>query len=136
MKQIALVGRPCHVYSEVLSALHKRDVRVHLTSDDAFAGCKTVVITYDDCQTDAEANDYVRSSYPGLLAAARKAGVERVIVVGSPQSAAFFEGYLRRHPELNGLYISTEGDFGGHVASEVVRPLGRGFVRGCAVLWF
>ncbi len=136
MKEVALVGRPNNVLAEVMSALHKRDVKVHLTLGDTFAGCKTVIMTFTDDLTDAEANAEALQEYPPMLSEAEKAGVERAIVVGSPQSAAFFESYLRRHPQLNGRFISTEGDFAGKVASEVLRPLGRGFVRGCAVLWF
>lgn len=50
------------------------------------------------------------------------AGVARVIVVGSPESEAFFAGHLRRFDDIDWVFISTEGDYAGRTAGELVAP--------------
>ncbi len=148
MKEIALTGTNCRIFAEVLSALLHRGVSVHayvtyperVMLDDVdltvsrldadspmamtqdFEGYHDVVFTYNDDLTSVEDNDYTLHHYNAMVTAAAEAGVRRVIVVGSPESAAFFMGDLRRRDNLDWVFISTEGDYADRVAEEVAAP--------------
>ncbi len=148
MKEIALTGSNCHIFAEVLSALLHRGVAVHayvtyperLMLDDVdltvsrldvddherlvkdFEGYHDVILTYNDDQTDVESNDFTLHHYKDMVNAAREAGVSRLIVVGSPEAAAFFLGDLRREKDLDWVFISTEGDYADRAAREIVAP--------------
>lgn len=148
MKEVALTGTNCHIFADVLSALLHRGIALHayvtypervmlddtnlvvsrLDTDDRdalvndFEGYHDVVLTFNDDLTDVESNDFTLHHYNEMVNAAIEAGVERVIVVGSPESAAFFMGDLRRRDKLDWVYISTEGDYADRVASEVTAP--------------
>ena len=54
--------------------------------------------------------------------AARRAGVERVIVVGAQESEAYFLSGLRRLDNIDWVFISTEGDYAGRTAREIEEP--------------
>lgn len=150
MKEVALTGTNCHIFAEVLSALLHRGLSVrafvnnpeHLMLDDTnlvisrldaddkeqlthdFEGYHDVIMTFNDDQTDVESNDFTLHHYNQMVNAARDAGVSRIIVVGSPESSAFFMGDLRRRVDenLDWVYISTEDDFADRTVSEVVEP--------------
>lgn len=148
MKEVALAGTNCHIFADVLSALLHRGISVHafvtypervmlddvnltvsrldadnrITTTHDFEGFHDVILTFNDDQTDVESNDFTLHHYNELVNAAREAGVSRVIVVGSPESSAFFMGDLRRRDDLDWVFISTEGDYADRTASEVVAP--------------
>lgn len=150
MKEVALTGTNCHIFAEVLSALLHRGIAVHafvtnpehlmlddtnlvisrLDADDKerlthdFEGYHDVVMTFNDDQTDVESNDFTLHHYNQMVNAARDAGVSRIIVVGSPESSAFFMGDLRRRVDekIDWVFISTEDDFADRAVSEVVEP--------------
>lgn len=150
MKEVALTGTNCHIFADVLSALLHRGLSVHafttvpehvmlddtnlvvsflnvdnkdqLTHD--FEGYHDVIMTFNDDQTDVESNDFTLHHYNEMVNAARDAGVSRIIVVGSPESAAFFLGDLRRRVDekMDWVFISTEGDYADRAVGEVVAP--------------
>lgn len=148
MKEIALVGTVCHVQADVLGGLLARGLSVnamvdypeHVMIDDtrltvthlpledharvveALEGYHDIVLTYNDDLSDAYTNDLTLRYFIDTVHAAREAGVARVIVVGSPDSAAYFVTDLRRLDDIDWVFISTEGDFAGHVAEEVTQP--------------
>lgn len=148
MKEVALTGSNCHIFADVLSALLHRGINVNafvtyperlmledinLTvsrldvadSDElrrGFEGYHDVIMTFNDDQTDVDSNDFTLHYYNELVNAARDAGVRRLIVVGSPESAAFFMGDLRRRNDMDWVFISTEGDYADRAAREVVAP--------------
>lgn len=148
MKEIALTGLSGHVFADVLSALLKRNVTVNamvnnperLMLDDVdvtvshldvtnkeelehmFEGYHDVVMTFHDDLEDHDANTFVLDNYVKMVNAARNAGVARLVIVGSPESEAFFMGDLRRHTDIDWVFISTEGDFADHTAEEIVAP--------------
>lgn len=148
MKEVALTGTICHIFADVLSALLHRGVSVHafvtnpehlmlddddlvisrLDADnkdqlrDSFEGYHDVILTFNDDQTDAESNNFTLHHYNEMVNAAREAGVSRLIVVGSPESAAFFMGDLRRRSDIDWVYISTEGDYADRAVREIVAP--------------
>lgn len=148
MKEVALTGTNCHIFADVLSALLHRGVSVHafvtepehLMLDDCdlvisrldtgnretltndFEGYHDVILTFNDDQTDVSSNDFTLHCYNELVNAARDAGVRRLIVVGSPEAAAFFMGDLKRRDDMDWVFISTEGDFADRAVREVVAP--------------
>ncbi len=148
MKEIAVTGINGHVLAEVLSALLHRDVDIKVfvnsperlmdanprltvarldamhkqTMVDDFAGYHDVIMTFDDNQTNKDENDFILKHYNEMVNAAREAGVERLVVVGSPQAEAFFTGDLKRRSDIDWVFVSTEGDFGHHAADEVIAP--------------
>ncbi len=148
MKEIALTGTNCHIFADVLSALLHRGIAVHAyvtyperlmvedvdltvsrlavdspsTMHSDFEGYHDVVLTFNDDLTSSEDNDFTLHQFNPLITAAVEAGVRRVVVVGSPESAAFFMGDLRRRDGLDWVYISTEGDYAERVAQEVAAP--------------
>ena len=148
MKEIALTGTDCHIFADVLSALLHRGIAVHayvtyperlMVEDSAltvsrlevdspmamrqdFEGYHDAVLTFNDDLTNHEDNDFTLRQYSRLVSAAVDAGVRRVVVVGSSESAAFFMGDLRRRDGLDWVFVSTEGDYAGRVAREVAAP--------------
>ncbi len=148
MKEVALTGSNCHIFADVLSALLHRGINVNafvtyperLMLEDinltvsrldvadrdelrrGFEGYHDVIMTFNDDQTDVDSNDFTLHYYNELVNAARDAGVRRLIVVGSPESAAFFMGDLRRRNDMDWVFISTEGDYADRAAREVVAP--------------
>lgn len=148
MKEIALLGTVNHVFGDVLGGLLAKDLSVNAMVDypehvmlndtrltithlpvtehdkviDALRGYHDVVLVYNDDLQDAYTNDLTLKYFVDTVHAAREAGVARVIVVGSPQSQAFFVSDLRRLDDIDWVYISTEGDFAGRTAAEVVEP--------------
>lgn len=148
MKEVALTGTNCHIFADVLSALLHRGVAVHafvtepehLMLEDAdlvisrldtgsretlthdFEGYHDVILTFNDDQTDVTSNDFTLRYYDELVNAARDAGVRRLIVVGSPEGAAFFMGDLKRRDDMDWVFISTEGDYADRAVREVVAP--------------
>lgn len=148
MKEVALVGMNCRIFSDVLSALLHRNIAVNaivpnpehvmlrdvcLTVSvykadnpgllaDSLEGYHDAVLVFSDDQTDIEANDFTLHNYAAMVSAARRAGVSRLIVVGSPEATAYFMSDLRRQKEIDWVYISTEGDFADRVVGELVSP--------------
>ncbi|MDE6097931.1 MAG: NAD(P)H-binding protein [Muribaculaceae bacterium] len=148
MKEVALVGTTCHVFSDVLSLLLERDIAVvafvdnpekvmlndelltvsHLYPADEGAveqslqGFHDAVLVYDDNLMDVSHNTLTLESFVPTLTGARKAGVNRVIVVGGPDSEAFFVTELKRIDDIDWVFVSTEGDFATRVANEVLEP--------------
>lgn len=148
MKEVALTGTTCQVFADVLSALLRRDISVNaLVTDpekvmlddtkltvslldtgnkdalrESFEGYHDVIMTFSDDQTDVAANDFALHCYNEMVAAARQAGVSRLIVVGSEEATAYFIGDLRRQDDIDWVFISTEGDFADRAAEEVLHP--------------
>ena len=148
MKEIALLGTTNHVFGDVLGSLLASglsvnalvdtpekvmldDVRLtvqHLPVEDServremLEGYHDAVLTYNDDLQDVYTNDLAHKYFTDTVNAARRAGVARVIVVGSPESEAFFAGHLRRFDDIDWVFISTEGDYPGRTADEVVTP--------------
>lgn len=148
MKEIALTGTTCRVTADVLGALLAKGLGVKAMVDfpeklmvedmlltvapfrvenhekviDGFRGYDTAVLTYNDNLQDAYTNNLTLKYFVDTVHAAREAGVKRVIVVGSPDSQAFFVSDLRRLDDLDWVFISTEGDFAGRTADEVENP--------------
>lgn len=148
MKEIALLGTTNHVFGDVLGALLAKgltvnalvdypekvmldDVRLtvqHLPVEEServqemLEGYHDVVLTYNDDLQDVYTNDLTHKYYSDTVNAARKAGVARLIVVGSPESEAFFAGLLRRLDDIDWVFISTEGDYPDRTAGELVAP--------------
>ncbi len=148
MKEVALVGTTCHVFSDVLSLLLERDIAVaafvndpekvmladeqltvsHLypadekAVEEALQGFHDAVLVYDDNLMNAEHNSLTLESFVPTLTGARKSGVNRVIVVAGPDSEAFFVTELKRIDDIDWVFISTEGDFATRAANEVIEP--------------
>lgn len=98
------------------------DVANHQAVIDALQGYHDAVLVYNDDLQDAYTNDMTLKYFVETVHAAREAGVARVIVVGSPDSEAFFVSDLRRLDDIDWVFISTEGDFAGRVADEITEP--------------
>lgn len=137
MKEIAVTGRNGHVLAEVLSALLHQDLTVNAYVDEplklmatndrlsarlldtsskdalrrCFDGYDQVVMTFDDDLRDHDQNTFVLDHYYEMINAAHEAGVKHLIVVGSPQSEAFFTNNLKRRDDVRWTFISTEGDY-------------------------
>ena len=148
MKEIALAGINGHIFSDILSALLHRQVAVnamvtnpeHLmventaltvtrlntetkeTLTEGFEGYNTVILAFGDNQLDKQANDFALKYYAELVNAVREAGATRLIVVGGYNAEAFFLGDLRRHNDIDWVYISTEGDYANRAADEALTP--------------
>ncbi len=148
MKEIALIGTNCRVFSDVLSVSLDRDIAVnamvdypeHVMLDDvlltvsrmdfynreamreAFEGYHDAILTYDDDLKNAEHNDLTLKTFADTVTAAREAGVARVIVVGSPDSEAFFVTLLRRLDDIDWVFISTENDYPDRAVNELIEP--------------
>lgn len=148
MKEIAVTGLNGHVLSEVLSyLLHKgvtvnayvnnperlMDTSTQLTASlldvydkdrlrSLFTGYETVIMTFDDDQSNHDENSFVLENYGRMVHAAREAGVKRLVIVGSPQAEAFFIGDLKRQDEVDWTFVSTEGDFAKHATDEALTP--------------
>lgn len=148
MKEVALVGTVSRVFGDVLTLLLERDLivtamvdlpeKVMLNDDqltvehidvlseaaceEAFQGYHNVILAYDDNLGNAQHNELTLKSFVPTLTGARRAGVNRVIVVGSPDSQAFFVTELRRIDDIDWVFISTEGDFATRAANEVIEP--------------
>lgn len=149
MKEVTLVGTTCHVFSEILTQLLERGLAIDALVDDperlmlqrdnlmighidakneanaakALAGATDVILAYDDNLSNAEHNELTLKSFVPTLTAARQAGVKRVVVVGSPDSSAFFVSELKRIDDLDWVFVSTEGDFAKHSVDEIEKPL-------------
>ena len=148
MKEIALLGTTCHVFGDVLGALLQKGVTVNAMVDypekimieddrltvthlpvqehakvvEALSGYHDAVLAYNDDLHDAYTNALTLKYFVDTVHAAREAGVARVIVVGSPDSEAFFVSDLRRLDDIDWVFISTEGDYAGRTADETVAP--------------
>ena len=141
MKEVALVGTACRVFSDVLTLLLERDIAVvafvdnpekvmlndeqltvsHLypadekAVEEALQGFHDVVLVYDH-------NTLTLKSFVPTLTGARKSGVNRVIVVAGADSEAFFVTELKRIDDVDWVFISTEGDYATRTANEVIEP--------------
>lgn len=148
MKEIALLGTTCHVFAKTLSELLAKGLSVNAMVDkpehimiedtrltvqrlplgehqrvvEALEGYHDVVLTYNDDLRDAYTNDLTLKYFVDTVHAAREAGVARVIVVGSPDSQAFFVSDLRRLDDIDWVFISTEGAYADRVVGEVLEP--------------
>lgn len=148
MKEIALLGTTCRVFADVLGALLARgltvnamvdypekimldDERLTVTHADVtdpqnlendLQGYADAVLTYNDDLRDVYTNDRTLKHFSSTVKAAHDAGVRRIIVVGSPQSQAFFVSDLKRVPDIDWVFISTEGDYPARAADEVAVP--------------
>ncbi len=148
MKEIALLGTTSHVFADVLGSMLKEGLSVNALVDyptkvmiedtrltvthlpvqehaqvvEALEGYHDAVLTYNDDLRDAYTNDLTLKYFVDTVHAAREAGVARVIVVGSPDSEAFFVSDLRRLDDIDWVFISTEGDYAGRVARELMSP--------------
>ena len=147
-KEVALVGTNCKVFADILGAMLADGMSVSAMVDfpervmiedsrltvghfdfdnydrmkESFEGYHDVVLTYNDDLEDQYTNDLTLRSFSKTVAAAREAGVARIVVVGSPDSEAFFVTDLRRMDGIDWVFVSTEGDFAGRVAEEVAEP--------------
>lgn len=148
MKEIALIGTTNHVFGDVLGALLARGASVNAMVDypekvmledsrltvthlpveehdrvvEALEGYHDAVLTYNDDLSDSYTNDLTLKYFVDTVHAAREAGVTRIIVVGSPDSQAFFVSDLRRLDDIDWVFISTEGDYPDRTVEEVVNP--------------
>ena len=148
MKEIALLGTVNHVQADILGALLARglsvnamvDVPEHVMIEDScltvthlpveqhdrvreqLEGYATAVLAYNDDLHDAYTTELTLKYFVDTVHAAREAGVGRIVVVGSPDSEAFFVSDLRRLDDIDWVYISTEGDFAKRAADEVTDP--------------
>ena len=148
MKEIALLGTTNHVFGDVLGSLLAQGLAVNAMVDfpekvmiedtrltvthlpveqhqrvvEALEGYHDAVLTYNDDLHDAYTNELTLKYFVDTVHAAREAGVARVIVVGSPDSEAFFVSDLRRLDDIDWVFISTEGDYASRAAAEVVEP--------------
>ena len=146
MKEIALLGSNGPVFATVLSALLKagHEVCAYTTEPtkvmldttnvtieelktatkeetrEELEGYATVVAAYETNFQDVANNDFILRTYSNTVNAAIEAGVKRLIVVGNPDSEAFFRGELRRHAGLiDANFISTAGDYAAKVVDEI-----------------
>lgn len=148
MKEIAVTGTNNKVFADVLGVLLARDLVVNAMVDypehvmledsqltvsrmnfydkdamrEAFEGYHDAILTYDDNLEDIQHNDVTLKTFADTVTAAREAGVARVIVVGSPDSEAFFVTLLRRLEDIDWVFISTEGDYPDRTADELIEP--------------
>ena len=148
MKEVALVGTACRVFSDVLTLLLERDIAVvafvdnpekvmlndeqltvsHLypadekAVEEALQGFHDVVLVYDDNLMNVDHNTLTLKSFVPTLTGARKSGVNRVIVVAGADSEAFFVTELKRIDDVDWVFISTEGDDATRTANEVIEP--------------
>ncbi|MDE6120765.1 MAG: NAD(P)H-binding protein [Muribaculaceae bacterium] len=148
MKEIALLGTVNRVQANVLGELLGRGVAVnamvdfpekvmldyttltvtHLPVNDherlveALEGYAEAVLAYNDDLEDAYTNDLALKHFVDTVHAAREAGVKRLIVVGSPDSQAFFVSDLRRLDDIDWVFISTENAYPQRVADELIDP--------------
>ena len=148
MKEIAVTGINGHVLADVLSALLHKGITINAYVNEpmklmdtstqltvgllrvdkkeelvrSFEGYHDVVMTFDDNQLNHDENNFVLDHYYEMINAAHEAGVSRVIVVGSPQSEAFFTNNLKRRDDVDWVFISTEGDYASRVVGEIESP--------------
>ena len=148
MKEIALLSTTGHVFGDILGALLARGLSVNAMVDfpekvmvedsrltvthlpvqdhdrvrEALEGYHDIVLAYNDDLEDAYTNDLTLKYFIDTVHAAREAGVARVIVVGAPQSTAYFVTDLRRLDDIDWVFISTEGDFPNRAADELIEP--------------
>lgn len=148
MKEIALLGTTNHVFGDVLSALLQSGLSVnamvdfpekvmledtrltithlpvtdHARTVESLQGYHDAVLTYNDDLQDPYTNELTLKYFVDTVHAAREAGVARIIVVGSPESEAFFVSDLRRLDDIDWVFISTEGDYPSRTVSEVTDP--------------
>lgn len=148
MKEVALVGTACRVFSDVLTLLLERDIAVvafvdnpekvmlndeqltvsHLypadekAVEEALQGFHDVVLVYDDNLMNVDHNTLTLKSFVPTLTGARKSGVNRVIVVAGADSEAFLVTELKRIDDVDWVFISTEGDYATRTANEVIEP--------------
>lgn len=148
MKEIALLGTVCPVQADILGTLLAQGLSVntmvdnpehvmiedsrltisHLPVEDhdsvrkALEGYSQAVLAYNDDLSDSYTNDLTLKYFVDTVHAAREAGVSRIIVVGSPDSEAFFVSDLNRLDDIDWVFISTEGDFAGRTVAELTDP--------------
>ena len=89
---------------------------------EALEGYSDAVLAYNDDLQDAYTNELTLKYFVDTVHAAREAGVKRIIVVGSPDSQAFFVSDLRRLDDIDWVFISTENAYPQRVADEVISP--------------
>lgn len=148
MKEIAVTGNVNHVQADIMGKLLAAglsvaayvdypekvmidDSRLTIEGVDfhkvdsvekALSGYSDAVLTYNDDLENPYTNDLTLKTFVDTVFAARKAGVGRIIVVGSPESEAFFVTELRRLDDIDWVFISTEGDYPDRVTAEIVTP--------------
>lgn len=148
MKEIVLTGTTCQVFGDVLGAFLKQGLGIKAMVDypenvmvndsrltithlpveehdkviESLRGYDTAVLTYNDDLQNVYTNDLTLRYFVDTLHAAREAGVKRVVVVGSPDSQAFFVSDMRRLDDIDWVFISTEGDFPSRAVQEVIEP--------------
>ena len=148
MKEIALLSTTGHVFGDILGALLARGLSVNAMVDfpekvmvedsrltvthlpvqdhdrvrEALEGYHDIVLAYNDDLEDAYTNDLTLKYFIDTVHAAREAGVARVIVVGAPQSTAYFVTDLRRLDYIDWVFISTENAYPERVADELISP--------------
>ncbi len=148
MKEIALLGTVNRVQANVLGELLGRGLAVNAMVDypekvmladtrltvthlpvqnhervtEALEGYADAVLVYNDDLRDAYTNELTLKYFVDTVHAAREAGVKRIIVVGSPDSEAFFVSDLRRLDDIDWVFISTENAYPERVADELIEP--------------
>ena len=148
MKEIALLSTTGHVFGDILGALLARGLSVNAMVDfpekvmvedsrltvthlpvqdhdrvrEALEGYHDIVLAYNDDLEDAYTNGLTLKYFIDTVHAAREAGVARVIVVGAPQSTAYFVTDLRRLDDIDWVFISTENAYPERVADELISP--------------
>lgn len=148
MKEIALLGTPSRIFGDVLGKLLKHDINVNamvgypekimladtkltVTQLDPYnkertaellKGYDTAVLVYNDDLTDVETNQVTHDTFAHTAAAAREAGVKRLLVVGSENSEALFVTDLRRLEDIDWVFISNVGPYAKRVRKEIEEP--------------
>lgn len=148
MKEIALLGTVSRVQADILGELLARGLSVNALVDnpervmiedtrltvqhlpveehdrvrEALEGYHDVVLAYNDDLSDSYTNDLTLKYFIDTVHAAREAGVSRIIVVGSADSTAYFITDLRRLDDIDWVFISTEGNYPGRTADEIISP--------------
>lgn len=148
MNEIALLGTTCRITANIASALLAKGLTVHemvdypekvmlindklaishlyITDQDklrrSLKGYTHAVVAHNDDLTNVYTNNLTLKYFANVLTTARDAGIRRIVVVGSPQSEAFFVSKLRGIAELDWVFISTEGNYPIHVVHELLYP--------------
>ena len=148
MKEIAVIGANGTVMSHVLTSLlenglyvnaltlfpervmvnnsqltiSRLDVASKERTRESLEGYNTVIIANETDLTNKELNEVILKYYNQTVNAAIEAGVSRLIVIGGPESSAFYMGDLKRHNEIDWVFTTTEGDFARRVTDEVLSP--------------
>lgn len=145
MKKIALLGTASRIFGDVLNQLLKHSISIDSIVDvpenlkvqdsklavsqiaisdientlKALEGHDTAVLVYNDDLKDASTNEIALKTFAPIVNGARKAGIKRIIAVGSENSETFFTSMLQRLDDIDWLYISNVGPYARRVCMEI-----------------